>query len=125
MAPFAAQAGQHTYRPGLVDELLAEGRTVFVEFKTNWCPTCAAQQRVIGSLTSENDAYLDNVEFVIVDWDIYSGGDLARRLNIPRRSTLVALQGDQELGRIVAGTSRSTIKDLMDTALTAAQANGS
>ncbi|WP_166418026.1 thioredoxin family protein [Cochlodiniinecator piscidefendens] len=125
MAPLTTQAGQHNYRPGLVDELLADGQTVFVEFKTNWCPTCAAQQRVIGGVTSEDSAYLENVEFVTVDWDIYSSEDLARRLNIPRRSTLVVLQGDQELGRIVAGTSRSAIKGLMDTALTAAQSNGS
>jgi len=32
------------------------------------------------------------------------------------------LKGDAELGRIVAGTSRATIQELMDTALSAATA---
>lgn len=39
---------------------------------------------------------------------------------MPRRSTLVVLKGDQELGRIVAITSTDKIKALMDTALAAA-----
>jgi hypothetical protein len=41
-------------------------------------------------------------------------------LNIPRRSTLVVLKGDQELGRIVAGTRKGDIKALLDRALQAA-----
>jgi hypothetical protein len=41
-------------------------------------------------------------------------------LNVPRRSTLVVLKGDQEPGRIVAGTAREDIKALMDLALQAA-----
>jgi len=60
------------------------------------------------------------VTFIDVDWDAYGDSDLAQRLNIPRRSTLVVLRGDQELGRIVAGTSRADIQALMDVALSAA-----
>jgi hypothetical protein len=41
-------------------------------------------------------------------------------MKIPRRSTLVVLRGNQELGRIVAQTGRDEIKALMDTALAAA-----
>ena len=51
---------------------------------------------------------------------MYSQSELAKRLNIPRRSTLVVLKGDRELGRIVAGTQKSKIKALMDAALDAA-----
>jgi hypothetical protein len=36
---------------------------------------------------------------------------------IPRRSTLIVLRGEDELGRIVAGTSESQIKGLMDKGL--------
>ena len=43
-----------------------------------------------------------------------------KELNIPRRSTLVVLKGDKELGRVVAETGRDKIKALMDTALAAA-----
>ncbi|WP_127113545.1 thioredoxin family protein [Shimia sediminis] len=108
------------YTPGLVQKHLDAGDTVFLDFKTDWCTTCAAQERVINALKSENPAYEKNIVFVDVDWDEYSDADLSRALKIPRRSTLVVLKGKDELGRIVAGTSKADIKALMDTALTAA-----
>ena len=108
------------YTPGMVDAMLAEGHTVFVGFNTDWCTTCAAQLRVMDALKADNPAYEEHIKFVNVDWDDYANEDLSTRLNIPRRSTLVVLKGDEELGRIVAGTSQSDIKDLMDIALNAA-----
>lgn len=108
------------YSEGLVQERLAAGETVFLDFKAHWCTTCRAQERVIGQLKSENPAYEQAITFINVDWDQHSRGALATSLNIPRRSTLVVLKGDQELGRIVAGTATAEIKALMDTALQAA-----
>ena len=110
------------YTPGLVEEKLAEGKTAFLDFKASWCSTCAAQERVINALRSENPAYNENIVFINVDWDQYKNDPLTVMLNIPRRSTLVVLKGEEELGRIVAGTARSAIQDLMDTALSAAMA---
>lgn len=118
--PLSAQAEILDYTPGLVDSLLAEGKTVFVDFKADWCTTCARQERVIGSLLSRNPAYAEAVTFVNVDWDRYRRDPLTERLGIPRRSTLVVLKGEEELGRIVAGTGESLIRGLMDTALAAA-----
>ena len=120
-APLMARAGTD-YTPGLVEAELAAGKTVFLDFKASWCSTCAAQERVINALKGENPAYAQAISFVDVDWDQFKNADLTRRLNIPRRSTLVVLKGDQELGRIVAGTGKAEIKDLMDTALAAATA---
>lgn len=108
------------YKPGLVQKHLDAGDTVFLDFKADWCSTCAAQERVINALKSENAAYEKNIVFINVDWDMYSKDALTTSLNIPRRSTLVALKGKDELGRIVAGTSKKDIKALMDTALGAA-----
>ena len=110
------------YKPGLVDKLLADGKTVFVDFYTDWCSTCAAQERAINALLKQNPAYQEQIEFVSLNWDYYSKDALSQRLNIPRRSTLVVLKGDQELGRIVAGTRKADIKALMDRALKAAMA---
>ena len=121
LAPIAARAAVMEYTPGLVTEALARGETVFLDFKASWCTTCAAQERVINALKAENPAY-EAITFVNVDWDEHGKSVLAKSLNIPRRSTLVVLKGDAELGRIVAGTSRADIKALMDTALTAATA---
>ena len=110
------------YAPGLVKSELAAGKTVFLDFAADWCTTCRAQERVINALKSENPAYEANISFIRVDWDDFRTADITRELNIPRRSTLVVLKGDAELGRIVAGTSKGQIKSLMDAALSAASA---
>ncbi len=75
---------------------------------------------MITALKAENPAYEAAITFINVDWDSYMDDPLTRSLAIPRRSTLVVLKGDQELGRIVAGTGRDEIAALMDLALQAA-----
>ncbi|MDD9729019.1 thioredoxin family protein [Mameliella sp. AT18] len=120
--PLAARAAPLAYEPGLVTTHLDKGETVFLDFKASWCSTCAAQERVINALKSENPDYEAQITFIDVDWDEHGRSELARSLKIPRRSTLVVLKGQAELGRIVAQTSRASIKGLMDTALTAAMA---
>lgn len=115
-----ASAGFVEYSDGMIDAALAEGKTVFVDYYASWCSTCARQERVISALMSENPAYGENVLFIKVNWDQWGRKPVARSRNIPRRSTLIVLKGDQELGRIVAGTGTGQIKGLMDTALAAA-----
>lgn len=117
--PTIGFAGTRDYKPGLVGKELAAGKTVFLDFTATWCSTCAAQGRVIEALKSENAAYDQTISFIDVDWDTYRNDSLTKSLNIPRRSTLVVLRGNKELGRIVAGTSRKDIKKLMDVALNA------
>lgn len=118
--PGLANTGRVFYTPGLAETAMAEGKVVFLDFWTNWCSTCAAQERIIADLRAANPAYDANITFITVDWDEYADSDLSRSLAIPRRSTLVALKGKTELGRIVAGTSPDEIQALMDKALGAA-----
>jgi thiol-disulfide isomerase/thioredoxin len=119
--PFAARADEVLmYTPGAAEAAMDAGKTVLLDFWASWCSTCAVQERVLAQLRAENPAYGQNIVFFIVDWDQYGKGDLSKSLKIPRRSTLVALKGRTELGRIVAGTSKEDIKALLDTALAAA-----
>lgn len=119
--PIAARAAEATlYTPGAAEAAMDAGKTVLLDFWASWCSTCAAQHRVLAALKAENPAYEQNITFFVVDWDQYGEGDLSKSLNIPRRSTLVALKGRQELGRIVAGTSKDDIRALLDMALAAA-----
>jgi thiol-disulfide isomerase/thioredoxin len=121
LLPGTALASERVfYTPGLAEEAMDRGKTVFLDFWTNWCPTCAAQQRVIADLRASDAAYDAAITFITVEWDEYSNAQISLDLRIPRRSTLVALKGREEIGRIVAGTSREDIKSLMDAALTAA-----
>nr|WP_321443823.1 thioredoxin family protein [uncultured Cohaesibacter sp.] len=113
----ASAADVIAYKPGLIQSLLQDGKTVFVDYKASWCTTCAAQERVIKRLRAENKAYDKALTFVAVDWDDYRDHDVTTSRNIPRRSTLLVLKGDQELGRIVAGTSTKEIKALLDKGL--------
>ena len=118
--PTAVFAAPKAYTPGLVQKRLAKGDTVFLDFKASWCSTCRAQERVIKAIKGANPDYENKITFIDVDWDDFGGGDLVKTLNIPRRSTLVVLKGDKELGRIVAQTGQAEIKALMDVALKAA-----
>lgn len=115
------QADDRTfYTPGLAETAMQANEVVILDFWASWCSTCAAQERVIAALMSQNPAYGQKIRFIVVDWDQHGDGDLSRALKIPRRSTLVALKGQQEIGRIVAGTGKAEIKALFDAALAAA-----
>lgn len=108
------------YTPGLAEAAMDSGEVVILDFWASWCSTCRAQERVIARLMAENADYGRKIRFIVVDWDQHGDGDLSRALKIPRRSTLVALKGRQEIGRIVAGTGAAEIKALFDAALVAA-----
>ena len=95
---------------------------MFLDFKASWCTTCAAQERVLDKLKAENPSYEHVITFVNVDWDTYRKAQFTQRLRIPRRSTLVVLKGDAEIGRLVADTREEKIKELLDAALAAASA---
>ena len=117
----AQATGWTQYVDGLIKQALGQGKTLFVDYAAHWCSTCAGQERVIKELRVENPAY-NQMMFVRVDWDTFGSAPISRNYAIPRRSTLLVLKGDQELGRIVAATSKSKIKALMDTGLAAVSA---
>lgn len=116
--PMAATAqmaaeGWVDYESGLIQSLLNEGKTVFVDYSASWCSTCKAQERTITGIRATTDKY-ENMVFVRVDWDEYGRHAVTTSRKIPRRSTLLVLRGSDELGRIVAGTRKADIQALMD-----------
>ncbi len=98
-----------------LDALASTGQPYLVNFYATWCTTCAAQQRVLDRLTAESETYRA-IPILRVDWDTYGNSDLARSMEIPRRSTLVMMRGTTELGRLVADTRRTAIAGLLDLA---------
>ena len=119
LSPMTALAGDGfvEYQPGLVEQELAAGKTLLVDYSAKWCSTCARQARVINALRADNPEFDTAMTFIKVDWDTYRRHDVATGRNVPRRSTLILLKGDEELGRIVAGTSEGQIKKLLELGL--------
>ena len=117
LATSAFASNMVEYKPGLIQSLLKDGKTVLVDYKASWCPTCGRQERVINQLRADDGSYDKAITFVAVDWDDFGTHEVTTSRNVPRRSTLLLLKGDKELGRIVAGTSVKDIKMLLDKGL--------
>jgi len=114
LATGTANAKTVAYSPEKLQALRQAGKPVLLDFYASWCTTCRAQERVVNALIG-GGGYGD-LTVVKVDWDTYRSSELVRDLNIPRRSTLVLIKGNQELGRVVAQTSEASIKALLDKA---------
>lgn len=118
LMPQLAQAAEFIdYTPGAIETALRDGKTVFVDYSATWCSTCKRQERVIEELRTQDPAYDAAMTFIKVDWDDFGTHEVTTSRGVPRRSTLIVLKGDEELGRIVAGTSTAQIKALMDQGL--------
>ncbi len=116
-APVLAGEDFVTFRPGVIQSALDDGKTVFVDYFAPWCSTCRTQERRVQELRAENPEYDRNLVFIRVDWDTYRTHEVVTGRAIPRRSTLLVLRGKQELGRVVAGTSKAEIKALLEAGL--------
>lgn len=119
LAPLAAKAQFQTYAPGLAEDAIARGDSIILNFHATWCSTCNRQVRIMDALRAENPAYDQRLTMIRIDWDQYGDGELSRRFSVPRRSTIIALKGQTELGRTVAGTSEAEIRALFEAALNA------
>lgn len=104
------------YTQSVLQSAVSSGKPYLLDFSATWCSTCKAQERVLDSLQAESPTYND-IQILRVDWDTHRSGELVSALAIPRRSTLVLLQGENELGRVVAQTGKSAIAALLDLGL--------
>ena len=117
LAPAAFAGDTLDFKPGLVKQQLDAGKTVFLDYSATWCSTCKAQERRVTALRRDNPDYDKNIVFIRIDWDTYRSHPITTDNKIPRRSTLVMLRGDKELGRVVAGTGEAEIRALLDLGL--------
>ncbi len=101
------------FTPAAYKSLVKSGKPFMLGVHTDWCSTCDRQKRVIGALRTKGTPY-KGLTVMEMDWDQYRGSKIGRQLRIPRRSTLIMYSKGREVGRIIAGTSQSSIKKLID-----------
>lgn len=91
----------------------SEGKSILLDAFAPWCPTCRAQQKVLGAL--KDDAKYDALVLFKIDYDNQT--DVLKTFNVRQQSTLIAFKGDKETGRSVGDTQASSIEALINTAL--------
>ena len=108
---FAAQAAEKVnYDAKSFAAAQAAGRPILVEIRASWCPTCKAQEPILGNL--EKHDRFRNLLVVLVDFD--SQKEAVKAFGARMQSTLIAFKGSVETGRSVGDTNPTSIATLLD-----------
>lgn len=91
----------------------AAGRPILVKVHATWCPTCKAQESILGELTAQPKFK----ELAVFRLDFDKQKAELKRLGVQSQSTLVVFKGTKETGRSVGDTQRVTIAILLDKTL--------
>ena len=109
----ALAAETRTFDQTAFAEAQKAGKPIFIGVHASWCPTCKAQDPILGELMSA-PKFKDLVYFVI---DFDGQKDAVKAFGVRTQSTLIAYKGDRETGRSVGDTNRASIAALLDTTL--------
>lgn len=95
------------------EALQEQGAYVLLDVFADWCPTCAAQQKVLAAFQEQHpDAPL---HILTIDFDDQK--DLVRRFRAPRQSTLILYHGTEQIWFSVAETREDPIFEALGQAL--------
>ena len=83
-----------------------EGRTIMVDVNATWCPTCKAQAPTLDAM--RDDPQMGDVVFMKLDFDTEK--EFLEEHRIPRQSTILVFQGDQETARTIAETDPERLR---------------
>jgi len=89
------------------------GKPIFVAVHASWCPTCKAQKPILSELMA--DPKFKELAYFVIDFD--SQKDLVQRFGVRMQSTLIAFKGENEQGRSVGDTNRTSIAALLNKVL--------
>ena len=109
----ALAAETRTFDQTAFAEAQKAGKPIFIGVHASWCPTCKAQDPILGELMSA-PKFKDLVYFVI---DFDGQKNAVKAFGVRTQSTLIAYKGDRETGRSVGDTNRASIAALLDTTL--------
>lgn len=86
---------------------------VLIDVWARWCPTCAAQKKILERYAAERPD--SDLHILVVDFDEQK--EWVRHFRAPRQSTLLLYKGEQQLWLSVAETSAEKIFQTLDSAV--------
>ncbi len=110
-----ALAASEPFSEARFHALQGEGALILVDVHADWCPTCAAQQKVLDAYQA---AHPDRVlHRLVVDFDQQK--EWVKHFKAPRQSTLLLYRGTEQQWFSVAETRKDEIFKAIDTAAAA------
>ncbi len=85
---------------------------ILLHFHADWCPTCVKQERILTAM--ENSSLLNGVKIFKVDYD--HADALKKSFKVSSQSTLIALNGGVESGRVISKTGEADLQDFFKSA---------
>ncbi|MFA5535594.1 MAG: thioredoxin domain-containing protein [Bacillota bacterium] len=94
-----------------IDQALAEGRPIFIEFYADRCPSCVKMKPIIEELQK---AYGTEIQFILADTD-NEGYNLAAQLKVMYIPSYVFVDADgQQRGQMLSGVmSKNQLESLL------------
>lgn len=90
-----------------------ENRPILIHIAASWCPTCAAQEKVLKRLTAKPEFR----ELVLLRVSFDHQKDVVRYFRAISQSTLVTFKGKKEIGFSLGDTDEGSITDMLRAAI--------
>lgn len=111
--PLLAHAIGEPYTQEKLDALNKAGKPALVFIYADWCPTCKAQDKLLGELLPTDE--FKGITTLRVNFDAQK--PVVRAFGVKYQSTLIIFKGGKEVSRTTAETDRERIAELLRKAL--------
>jgi thioredoxin 1 len=113
LASAAWAAAEAPFSNEALQKAQAAGRPILIRVHAGWCPTCKAQEPILGELTTQPK--FKNLAVFRLDFDKQKAE--LKQLRAQSQSTLILFKGATEVGRSVGDTQKASIALLLDKAI--------
>ncbi|MBI3479294.1 MAG: thioredoxin family protein [Nitrosomonadales bacterium] len=111
--PLFAHAVGEPYTQEKLDALNKAGKPALVFIYADWCPTCKAQDKILGELLPTDE--FKGITTLRVNFDAQK--PVIRAFGVKYQSTLIIFKNGKEASRVTAETDRERIAELLRKAL--------
>lgn len=113
LAVGTALASGQAFDQAAFDALQQQGKPILVMIHADWCPTCKAQEPIIGELLKTPE--LQSIVALRVDFDKQK--TVVKAFKVQYQSTLIVFKGGKEVGRSTGDTRKDSIAALLRKAI--------